>query len=137
LPADATAGLNSTTDVLALASDLARARIEQAEGHADRALQTLAAAVKREDALAYDEPADWFFPVRHTYGAALLQAKRAKEAEAVYREDLRRNPGNGWALFGLVQALRAQGRSADAKPVEAQFREAWKRADVAPTASAY
>ena len=32
---------------------------------------------------------------------------RAREAERVYREDLKRSPNNGWSLFGLAQALRA------------------------------
>jgi hypothetical protein len=56
-------------------------------------------------------------------------------AESVYRDDLRRTPKNGWSLFGLAQALRAQGK--DAAEVEAQFRAAWEGADVALTASRF
>ena len=65
----------------------------------------------------------------------LLQCGRADTAEVVFREDLRRNPDNGWALFGLAQALRAQGR-ADAD-VEAQFRTAWRDADVQLTSARF
>jgi predicted Zn-dependent protease len=92
-------------------------------------------AVKKEDALAYNEPSDEFFPVRHLLGAALLNAGRPAEAEAVYREDLRRNPENGWALHGLAKALEAQWKKADAE--KARFKEAWRHADTELTASAF
>ena len=65
----------------------------------------------------------------------LLEAGRAAEAETVYWEDLRRNRENGWALFGLLQALRAQNKTADAALIEARFKKAWARADVTPTGS--
>jgi hypothetical protein len=55
---------------------------------------------------------------------------RPDEAEAVFWEDLRKNPENGWSLFGLVQALKAQGKTDDATAAEARFRKAWKGADV-------
>ena len=67
---------------------------------------------------------------RHALGAALLQAGRAPEAETVFWEDLRRNPDNGWALYGVLQALRAQAKTDDATLVEARFNKAWVRADV-------
>jgi hypothetical protein len=43
---------------------------------------------------------------------------RAAEAENVYREDLRRHPENGWALYGLAQSLLAQHKDADAHAVK-------------------
>ncbi len=94
-------------------------------------------AVKIEDAGLYFEPPKWYYPVRHSLGAALLKAGRSVEAEKVYREDLRRFPENGWALFGLAQALRAQGRKDDAAAIEARFRNAWPDADVTLTASRF
>ncbi len=66
--------------------------------------------VQIEDTIPYDEPPGWHAPVRQTLGAVLLAAKLPAEAEAVYREELQRNPRNGWSLYGLAQALRAQGR---------------------------
>jgi hypothetical protein len=63
-------------------------------------------------------------------GAALLKAGRAKQAELVYREDLRDFRNNGWTLFGLMQSLRAQGKTAAAQKVEQDFQRAWKNADV-------
>jgi cytochrome c-type biogenesis protein CcmH/NrfG len=64
--------------------------------------------------------------VRVDLGRALRQAGRAQEAELVYREALRRDPENGWALFGLRRSLQAQGREADARAVEVRFRAAWR-----------
>jgi tetratricopeptide (TPR) repeat protein len=87
-------------------------------------------AVALEDRLAYNEPADWFYPTRHYPGAALLDAGRAKDAQAVYEEDLRRNPENGWALFGLWQSLRARKQTKAAAAAKSRFDTAWKRADV-------
>jgi len=75
--------------------------------------------------------------VRQSLGAVLLQGRRPAEAEAVYREDLRRNPENGWALFGLAQSLRAQGKTSDAGAVEERFRKAWAQADVTLTSSRF
>jgi hypothetical protein len=90
-----------------------------------------------EDALTYDEPADWPYPVRHWLGAVLLEAGRASEAESVYREDLHVHRENGWSLFGLMQSLKAQGKTAEAAEVETRFQQAWKRADVTLTASRF
>jgi hypothetical protein len=67
----------------------------------------------------------------------LLQAGRAREAEQVYREDLGRNPGNGWSLFGLTQSLRAQGNTTGAAGMEEAFKKAWARADVQLSASRF
>jgi tetratricopeptide (TPR) repeat protein len=75
--------------------------------------------------------------LRQSLGAILLEADRPAEAEAVYREDLRRYPNTGWSLFGLAQSLRAQGREAEAELVEKGFEKAWERSDVTLTASRF
>jgi tetratricopeptide (TPR) repeat protein len=136
LPADTAAGFNTAQDVLALAANIARSRIEVAENDREAAIKTLTEAVGQEDKLNYNEPADWFFPARHLLGAQLLKVGRGAQAEAVYREDLRHNPENGWSLFGLAQALRTTGKAGEAGTVDARFAKAWQRADVALTASA-
>ncbi|MGB8693294.1 MAG: tetratricopeptide repeat protein, partial [Steroidobacteraceae bacterium] len=137
LSADVPAGMNTLRDVLAVARRVAAARIGTVEGRTEDTLRDLAEAVRLEDGLAYNEPADWFFPVRHLLGAELMRAARPAEAERVYRDDLQRHPGNGWALFGLAQALKAQGRSDEARATEAQFRQAWSHATIAISASAF
>ena len=137
LSADVPAGQNVLGDVLAVARLVAAARISSAEGRREDTLRDLREAVRLEDALAYDEPSGWFFPVRHLLGMELLRDGNARDAERVYREDLERHPGTGWSLYGLKQALTAEGRSADASVVEAQFREAWRHATISISASAF
>jgi tetratricopeptide (TPR) repeat protein len=107
------------------------------KGQLDEAVTQFRAAETTEDAMLYDEPPDWYYPIRHSLGAALLREGQASEAEAAYREDLKRFPENGWALFGLLQALRAQGRATDALAVDERFRRAWATADVTLTASRF
>lgn len=136
-PADAAAGQNTVKDVLAIAIPVVEARIAAAERRPAEAIAKLRQAVAAEDRLGYDEPKNWFFPARHLLGAALLQAGEASEAEHVYREDLRQSPGNGWSLYGLRDALQAQGKSAEAVHVAREFEAAWKHADVSLTASAF
>jgi cytochrome c-type biogenesis protein CcmH/NrfG len=69
-------------------------------------------------------------------GAELLESGKASEAESAYREDLKRNPDNGWSLHGLAQALRAQKKNREAAEAEAKFKTAWARADVVLKTSA-
>lgn len=105
------------------------------KGESDKAIGHLTEAVKLEDQLPYMEPPFAYFPMRHGLGAALLAANRPADAEQVYREDLRRNPNNGWSLFGLAQSLRAQSKSDAADEVQRRFEAAWVRADVKLTSS--
>ena len=94
-------------------------------------------AAMLEDAGLYFEPPKWYYPIRHSLGAVLLKAGQHADAEKVYRQDLKRFPENGWSLFGLAQALRAQGKSAEAAATEARFRNAWANTDVTLTASRF
>jgi tetratricopeptide (TPR) repeat protein len=113
-----------------LAGELAAARGDHAA-----AIAALREAAAIEDKIPYDEPPGWHAPTRQTLGALLLAAGQPAEAEAAYREELRRNPDNGWSLFGLAQSLRAQKREADAAEAERRFAKAWEHADVKLTAS--
>lgn len=130
VPPGAFYGNNSPGDVLTLASLILDARLAWLAGDRTASIETWRKAVAAEDALAYDEPPPWYYPVRESLGAALLRDGRATEAEAVFREDLARNPRNGRSLFGLAEALKVEQRSADATWVERQFAAAWKDADV-------
>ncbi|MEE4360007.1 MAG: hypothetical protein V2I63_00635 [Pseudomonadales bacterium] len=121
--------------VLAVAERALAGEIAAAEGDLDGALAVLAEGVALEDALPYNEPPDWYYPVRHSLGAVQLEAGRAAEAEATYRADLALMPENGWALRGLELALRAQGRDQEADAVAERFAAAWAHADVDIAAS--
>lgn len=129
-PEDARFRGHSQRDLLGIARALLGAEISVQEGDPQRAVQMLEAALPLEDSLRYDEPEPWPLPLRHTLGAILLEAGDAPGAEAVHREALRDHPRNGWSLFGLEQALRAQGRDAEADAIAGEFATAWQRADV-------
>jgi tetratricopeptide (TPR) repeat protein len=106
-------------------------------GKLDDGIAHFRMGLKIEDAGLYFEPPKWYYPIRQSLGVALLKAGQSAEAEAVYREDLKRFPENGWSLFGLAAALRAQGKSAEAEAVDKRFSKAWAAADVKLTASRY
>ncbi len=136
LPPDLMAGQTPAAAMCRLGADAIEARIAERARKWKPAITAWQRAVVQEDGFAYDEPADWFYPMRHYLGAALLDARKPKEAEAVYREDLRRNPNNGWALCGLASSLSAQGKKDEATAVRARFEGAWKDADIKLTRSA-
>lgn len=129
VPPGAIMAINPAETVLSLADHVLEGEIAFRQGDTEKAIANLTKAVELEDTLRYMEPPDWLVPVRHTLGAVLLNADRPKEAEKVYRDDLVKWPENGWALFGLAQALKAQG-SPDADAVEARFQKAWANADI-------
>jgi tetratricopeptide (TPR) repeat protein len=137
LEEQAPVGFNSAKTLLGIASDMLAAELAGKRGQAEVAIRRLEAAVAGEDSMRYNEPADWPLPIRHYLGAALLAAGRAPQAEAVYREDLRRSPENGWALFGLAAALEQRGAVAEAAAVRARFQKAWGRNDLVLIASRF
>ncbi len=106
-------------------------------GKPEAAIPHFQEALKIEDKGLYFEPPKWYYPIRQSLGAALLKAGRNAEAEQVYRDDLKRFPENGWSLYGLAAALRAQGKNAEAAKVEQRFAAAWSDADVKLTASRF
>ena len=108
-----------------------------ARGDAPAAIAALTEAVAIEDRIPYDEPPGWHSPVRQSLGAVLLSAGREVDAEKVYREELQRNPQNGWSLKGLALALRQQNRAEAAAAVEKQLHAAWQHADVQLVASRF
>jgi tetratricopeptide (TPR) repeat protein len=129
--------INSAATLLQIAEKVLAGEIAAGEGDFAAAVRLLREGVRIEDSLRYQEPSDWMYPVRHSLGAVLLEAGRAREAEAVYREDLEINPDNGWALFGLMQSLEAQGKTAEAARVKERFDLAWAHADVELAASRF
>jgi len=107
------------------------------ENKLDDAITHFTAAMKIEDEQLYTEPPDWYYPIRHSLGAVLLKAGKPAEAEQLYRDDLKRFPENGWALFGLSQALKAQQKTGEATAVDQRFAKAWAGADVKLEASRF
>jgi tetratricopeptide (TPR) repeat protein len=128
---------NTAAQIFAPAPEVLAGELAAARGDYDEAIAHLDRAVRLEDGLVYTEPTEWHYPPRLALGAVLLEAGRPREAETVYWDDLERNRENGWALYGLAKALRAQGKDDRAEAVEARFEKAWGRADVTLTASRF
>ena len=130
LPENATIGFNRSRDVLGLAAHLLEGHIALARVSIPAAVEHFRQAAAVEDSLRYDEPPDWYIPARESLGRALMTASHFDEAEKVFREELVRHPASGRALFGLWQSLQGEGKKAKAKRAEADFKAAWKNADV-------
>ena len=130
-------GNNPARAVLEVGLVTAEGELEYRRGHYERAFELLREGVKRDVALHYDEPWGWMMPVSHSLGALLLEQGKVEEAKAVYRSDLGLHPSNGWALHGLAECLRREGRDQDADAVDAKFRESWARADITIKSSCY
>jgi tetratricopeptide (TPR) repeat protein len=112
-------------DTMAIARHVVEARIAQAQGNLGRAIAELETAVQIQDSLAYLEPPFWYYPVRQSLGAMLLMAGRAADAEEVLRQSLVDAPNNGWALYGLMEAQKAQGDGMAAVVTSELFGKAW------------
>ena len=117
---------NKTKDILNIAKNVLDAQLSMSKKNMNAGIQSLRDAVAVQDRLHYNEPADWFFPVRESLGAALLKNGDAGGAEKVFREDLERNPRNPRSLWGLHQALLQQHRDYDAGFIKSQFDASWK-----------
>jgi tetratricopeptide (TPR) repeat protein len=130
VPEDQVIGINQARPVLELALTHLKGEMAAKAGKTDEAVKELRRAATQEDELRYDEPPAWTMPIRQRLGVVLLEAKRAKDAEKAFREDLVRRPENGWSLHGLAESLKAQGRAKDAEKIEERFQKAWHSADV-------
>lgn len=129
--------VNGADRVLAVAVSMLRGELALARGQRTSGLAALRAAVAAEDQLRHTEPPDWPLPVRPYLGAALLDAKRPREAAQVYAQDLLKYPENGWSLHGLARAQRALKQPGAAADSERRFNAAWQWADTTLSASRF
>lgn len=130
-------GFGNAKLLLSIASEVLSGEIAAKSGDFDMAIARLSRAVRLEDSLVYNEPPDWYYPVRHTLGAVLLEAGFPEEAEVVYWQDLQRYRDNGYSLFGLWQSLKAQNRMEEARRIESRFRQSWTSADITLSSSRF
>jgi hypothetical protein len=129
--------INHADALVAVAVPLLRGELLRAQGRSSDGIAALREAAAAEDALNYDEPADWPLPIRPYLGAALLEAGDARAAQVAYREDLATYPDNGWSLYGLAQAQRKLGETAAAQDTARRHAAAWQWADMPLTASRF
>jgi hypothetical protein len=123
---------NRAVDILGVAAEVLAGRLA---GSAAASIPHWERAVALQDALGYDEPPGWYYPVRESLGAGLLRAGRPADAETVFREGLRRGPRNGRMLFGLLESLKAQKNLQGAEWVSREFQAAWRHADAVTSCS--
>ncbi|HEY3740254.1 MAG TPA: hypothetical protein VGL53_10440 [Bryobacteraceae bacterium] len=130
MPADVPFGTtNMAKPVMELAAAIASASVLDAKHETDAAINKWRDAARLQDAMSYDEPPVWYYPVRQSYGGALLRAKRDAEAEIVFREALDQHPRDGRLLYGLLESLKRQHKPG-ADIIEREFQQAWKGAEI-------
>ena len=120
---------NQATRIVDVLSAVVDARIDAARGDSAAAIRNWERAVKAQDLLEYHEPPPVYYPVRESLAAAHYQARQLPQAEAVFREDLARNPRNPRSLFGLWQTLAALGKGDEAAATKRVFDAAWTGSD--------
>jgi tetratricopeptide (TPR) repeat protein len=129
IPADAGLGNSSASGVLGVGEALLAGVIAQARGDKQTASELLKKAVAAEDAVSYNEPADWDLPTREVLGGVLLVNGDYAGAEAVFRAEIAKHPRNGRALYGLYESLMRQQKTSSALMVKNEFDKAWGSAD--------
>jgi tetratricopeptide (TPR) repeat protein len=112
-------------DVLRIARTLILARVAQAKGDHRTAIRWFEQAAALQDALPYTEPPYWYYPIRQSLAAALLQARRYAQAERQFQLALSRAPSNGWSYYGLAELYKARGNTAAARKAEANLARTW------------
>ncbi len=130
-------GFSNAATLLGIAHHVLAGEVDAKRGRMETALGHLSRAVRLEDSLLYNEPPDWYYPVRHTLGAVLLESGSPIEAEVVYWQDLEKHQENGYALFGLWQSLKAQSRADEAAEIKERYKAAWTDSDTQLTSSRF
>ena len=128
---------NASLDILGVAEAMVAGEIAYRKGEFDEAFEQLREAVRRDDALNYDEPWAWMQPARHALGALLIEQARYAEAESVYRADLLRHPNNPWALHGLAECLAKLDKPEESAQYRSEFEVACQRSDIKIDRSCY
>jgi tetratricopeptide (TPR) repeat protein len=128
---------NKPSSCGSIGAGILHAEILFAEGLQQEAIRIFQKTIAQEDSLIYREPQEWLIPVRQYLGVYLLKMGKASEAEKIYRQDLDRNPGNGWSLLGLYQSLIAQQKAQEAATYKIKYQKAFEACDVNPVASAF
>ena len=120
-------GLSPAKDVLSIADEVLSAT---ADGSTASGIAHWRKAVEIQDKLTYDEPPDWYYPVRESLGAALIRMGQPAEAEQILRDALRRSPRNGRILFALIESLKAQNKTEGLDELKRELDAAWSKAAI-------
>jgi tetratricopeptide (TPR) repeat protein len=107
------------------------AEVAGAQKHFDEAIAQQLKVVDAAAKLDAREPPLLAGGTRLALGDLQASAGRWADAEKTYRQDLEERPGSGWAMRGLVRALDAQGRRAEAAAMREALRRGWSQASPA------
>ena len=118
---------HSAEQLLGMLGAILEGEISLQERNLGAAVKSFRKAVEIEDNYPYSEPEPLPFAARQWLGVALMESGRFAEAEKAYREELEDHPHNGWSLFGLIQALKAQAKSYEIE--QEDFEASWARSD--------
>lgn len=124
---------NSTKKMVSVMEYLMAAKIAENDNLTNEAIKFFQQAINEQDSLPYNESPIWFFSVRQYLGAFFLKIGRYKEAEQVFREDLKKIPNNSRSLFGLKESLAAQSNFYGLSWVDRAFQQAFKYSDISLT----
>jgi tetratricopeptide (TPR) repeat protein len=121
-------------DALQIAGHVIEARVAQSTGDFAAAASQFEKAAVLQEKLSYMEPPYWYYPVRQSLGAALLQQGDLDGAEQAFRTSLIRAPNNGWALYGLSEVYKKRGDTARIAATEELLGKVWagERAQLDP-----
>ncbi len=128
---------SSPYECATVAENILLANILFYEGKHTAAITAIKSAMLAEDSLLYSEPKVWMLPARQYLGFFYLTLKQYPKAEKVYRDDLVWNPGNGWSLLGLYQALQAQKKKGEPEQIKKLYMNSFSHADEMPPGSVY
>jgi hypothetical protein len=129
LPSELLYGYNQASNIIRIATLYLDATLAEQDGNQEQAIQSLRKAITEQDKLHYNEPPDWFFPIRESLGGLLIRMNQFDAAETIFREELQKHPRNGRALFGLKETLAAQRRFYDYYWIDQEFQKAWMYSD--------
>jgi tetratricopeptide (TPR) repeat protein len=115
-------------DIIGALAGILEGEIAWEDGNIEAAAASFRKAIEFYDNLNYDEPEPLPFSPRHWLGAAYMELGAYDSAEAEFRQDLREHPHNIWSLFGLQQALKAQGENDPV--IDQDLYEAMEYADI-------
>lgn len=142
IPADDVKSAGSFAPQVAGMVDVARlvltGRAAMIEGKPAEAAEAFHSAAQIEDRTLgrLSDPPGWWYPVRRSYAAALLEADKPDEAAIQARQALKTWPADAVTLAVLARAEKKAGDNASADLHLAQARKAWRgRAALAAVAA--
>lgn len=118
-------GLLPSVALGTMAEEIVSGRIAQAQKKPKVAITHFRRAVELQAALPYTEPPFWYYQTKQSLGGLLLASGKAKEAGDIFRASLLDQPGNAWALYGLMKSYEAAGDQAAAAETKKYFEKAW------------